>query len=407
MTRSGRVGRWRSTLGLCVAAAVVGLAVLIPLTASPRSGGQMTPPGMMSTDRAGGAVSPPVYAYFYQWFTESSWLRAKHDYPLVGRYSSDSSAILRTQVHEARAAGIDGFLTSWKDTPALDRRLERLIRVATQWHFDVGVVYEALDFDRNPLPVATVERDMQTLVDRWGGSLRSRYYGRPIIIWTGTNNYSRGDIASVREGLGGRAILLAASKNADDYERIADLVDGDAYYWSSADPANSFTAMKLNEMGAAVHARHGIWIAPVTPGFDGRTLGHTRVVPRRGGDTLRKSLAEAYASKPDAIGVISWNEWSENTYIEPGQRYGSEELDALRDYLAARPDQLPSAFDQHHHGWSGLLAAGTLGGASLLAVVVTWVRSRRARRLRGRPWRAPPPGTVSDGSVERLERVRP
>jgi hypothetical protein len=399
MTRSGRLSGWRSALGLCIAAAAAGVAVLIPLTTSPRSGTDVLPPG---TERAIGAVSPPVYAYFYQWFTDSSWLRAKQDYPLVGPYSSDSSAILRTQVHQARAAGIDGFLTSWKDTPALDRRLERLIRVATQWHFDVGVVYEALDFDRNPLPITTVERDLRALVDRWGGSLRSRYYGRPLIIWTGTNDFSRRDIASVRDALGGRAILLAASKNVDDYNQIADLVDGDAYYWSSANPASSITAPKLNEMGAAVHAHHGIWIAPATAGFDGRTLEHTRIVPRRGGDTLRKSLAEAYTSKPDAIGVISWNEWSENTYIEPGKRYGTEELDALRDFLAARPDYMPLPPDQHHRGWSGLLAIATLGGVSVLACLVTWVRARRARKSRNRARHA-----LLDGSVEQLERVLP
>ena len=385
MTRSRHAGTWASALGLCIAAAAAGLAVLIPLTTSPRGGTTVLPPGVLGTDRAAGSISPPVYAYFYQWFTDSSWQRAKQDYPLVGRYSSNSSAILRTQVHEARDAGINGFLTSWKDTPELDRRLERLIRVATEWHFDVGVVYEALDFDRNPLPITTVERDLRTLVDRWGGSLRSRYFGRPLIIWTGTNDYSRSDIAKVRDVLDGRAILLAASKNADDYTHIADLVDGDAYYWSSADPTSSITATKLNEMGAVVHAHHGIWLAPATPGFDGRTLGHTRVIPRLGGVTLRRSLAEAYQSKPDAVGVISWNEWSENTYIEPGRRYGTQELDALRDFLAARPgNHLPSSSGHGHRGWSGLLAAGTLGGVSVLAIVITWVRSRRRRLERKR-----------------------
>jgi hypothetical protein len=385
-----------------VAAAAAGLAMLIPLTASTHGGTTALPPGVPNTGRVAGTVSPPVYAYFYQWFTDSSWLRAKKDYPLVGRYSSDDSAILRTQVHEARAAGIDGFLTSWKDTPALDRRLERLIRVATEWHFDVGVVYEALDFDRNPLPIATVERDLRALVDRWGGSLRSRYFGRPLIIWTGTNDYSRSDITQVRDALDGRAILLAASKNAGDYQRIANLVDGDAYYWSSADPANSFTAAKLNEMGAVVHAHHGIWLAPATAGFDGRTLGHTRVIPRLGGDTLRKSLAEAYASRPDAVGVISWNEWSENTYIEPGKRYGMQELDALRGFLAARPgSHLSVPVTQSTRGWSGLLAACTLGGVSVLAVVIAWVQTRRRRRERNQSRHQRQRDAMIDGYVER------
>jgi hypothetical protein len=378
--------------------------VLIPLTSSPRDGTTVLPPGILGTDRAAGSVNPPVYAYFYQWFTDTSWQRAKQDYPLVGRYSSNSSAILRTQVHEARAAGINGFLTSWKDTPELDRRLERLIRVATEWHFDVGVVYEALDFNRNPLPIGTVERDLRALVDRWGGSLRSRYFGRPLIIWTGTNEYSRSDIAKVRDVLDGRAILLAASKNADDYQQIADLVDGDAYYWSSANPTSSITATKLNEMGSVVHAHHGIWLAPATPGFDGRTLGHTRVVPRLGGVTLRRSLAEAYQSRPDAVGVSSWNEWSENTYIEPGRRYGTEELDALHDFLAARPgNRLPSSSGPGHGGWSGLLAASTLGGVSVLALLITWAQYRRGRRERKRSRHQPELGALVDGSAERLD----
>jgi hypothetical protein len=76
-----------------------------------------------------------------------------------------------------------------------------------------------------------------------------------------------------------------------------------------------------------------VWIAPAAAGFDGRTLGHTRVFTRNVGHGLVQSLKVAYASDPTAVGVISWNEWSENTYIEPGVRYGSTELEALTDYL--------------------------------------------------------------------------
>jgi hypothetical protein len=299
-------------------------------------------------------------------------------------------AVLRKQVHEARGAGINGFLTSWKDTPALDRRLGRLIRVASQWHFDLGVVYEALDFARKPLPIATVEHDMQLLVTRWGTALRSRYYGKPIIIWTGTNEYSRSDIQAVRTMLGSRALLLAASKDVAGYEDIADLVDGEAYYWSSADPNSKYTAAKLRAMSTAVHAHDGIWIAPVTAGFDGRTLGHTRIIPRAGGATLRRSLGLAFADKPDAIGVISWNEWSENTYIEPGIQYGNEELNALRDYLAARDSAQSGKKSAPAAGWSGLRAAGVLAAVSLACGLVAWLVGRRRRRPAGMPDSRPP-----------------
>jgi hypothetical protein len=373
---------WRTVLASTLAAVAVGAAVLVPLVRSSGNDGTVAPPPMTtSAGRTRTVGGPPVYAYFYQWFTASSWGRAKRDYPLVGQYSSDDTAILRKQIHEARAAGIDGFLTSWKDTPALDRRLERLVRVASQWHFDLGVVYEALDFARKPLPITTVERDLNLLVSRWGTALGSNYYGRPVIIWTGTNEFSRSDIQSVRTMLGSRATLLAASKDVASYEQIADLVDGEAYYWSSANPATPFTAQKLQQMSAAVHAHDGIWIAPATPGFDGRTLGHSRVIPRDGGATLRRSLDLAYATKPQAIGVISWNEWSENTYIEPGLRYGNEEVDALRGYLAARQENVRSPSAAGAAGWSGLRAASVLGGISLFGVLVAWALSRRRRKL--------------------------
>ena len=72
----------------------------------------------------------PTLAYYYQWFTTSSWDRAKVDYPLAGRYSSDDEAVMRRQIAQAKSAGIDGFIVSWKDAPVNNRRLEALVDVA-------------------------------------------------------------------------------------------------------------------------------------------------------------------------------------------------------------------------------------------------------------------------------------
>ncbi len=37
----------------------------------------------------------PVLAYYYIWFNPTSWNRAKSDYPLFGRYSSDDVPVMR------------------------------------------------------------------------------------------------------------------------------------------------------------------------------------------------------------------------------------------------------------------------------------------------------------------------
>lgn len=327
----------------------------------------------------------PVFAYFYQWFTPHSWDRAKIDVPLAGKYSSDDPAVLERQVMLARTAGIDGFLTSWKRTPSLDRRLDLLISAASTERFALGVVYEALDFSRQPLPVSTVKSDLLYLLDTRAEALGTAYFGRPLIIWTGIDNYSLGDVRTVAAALAGRAQLLAASRSVAGFERVADLVAGEAYYWSSADPQSPATGVKLSALSSAVHAHHALWMAPAAPGFNGRTLGGTRVVPRRGGTTLHNSLRNAFASSPDAVGLISWNEWSENTYVEPGARYGSQELDVLSAYLQNRPLSAGGFSDElsgrpSGSGWTGLRASAVLAGIGLLATVLLGLAARRRAR---------------------------
>jgi hypothetical protein len=365
-----------------------------------------TASGQGTTSPSGAAAADvPVLAYFYQWFTSSSWDRAKDDYPLAGRYSSDDARVLREQVQLARSAGIDGFLTSWKDTPALDRRLDLLVRVAHSEDFDLGVVYQSLDFARVPLPVATVQRDLLHLVQRWGGDLTTTYYGRPLIVWTGTDQYTTADVHAVRTALGDRALLLASSHSVESYERVAWLLDGLAYYWSSADPTSAMTKDKLAAMSAAVHAHGGLWLPPASSGYDGRTLGGTRVVGRADGRTLVRSLANAYASSPDGVALISWNEWSENTYVEPGGKYGQRELVGLKTFLLGRGASVPPGLtdaDAHRKdppaagappstaaggpardgagaGWNGARAALTLGLLTLGAVPgLSFLGRRRA-----------------------------
>ena len=123
---------------------------------------------------------------------------------------------------------------------------------------------------------------------------------------------------------------------------MADLFDGNAYYWSSGDPLRTPGAQeKLRRFATVVHAHGGLWFAPASPGFDARLVGGTRVVPRRGGATLRASMNAALAASPDAVALISWNEYSENTMVEPSTTYGSAALKTLVGIEHADPGRIP------------------------------------------------------------------
>ena len=343
--------------------------------------------GIAAVVPAARASSPaPVFAYYYIWFNPSSWNRAKSDYPLLGRYSSDDAAIMRQHIEWAKTAGIDGFLVSWKDTEVLDRRLEKLIGLAEQMHFRLGIVYEGLDFKRRPLPATRVANDLRTFETKYASSKVFSSFGKPVVIWSGTWRFSPAEIASVTHRVRPRLRILASEKNAADYERIAPLVDGDAYYWSSVNPKTypNFE-QKLAGMGAAVHRHGGLWIPSAAPGFDARMIGGTRSVPRNDGQTLRTEMAAAVAAQPDMIGLISWNEFSENSYVEPSRRYDTHYVEVLAA-IDGRQLKLATDIDSADPstggaGWQvpllGLLAIGV--GGTLIGVRKR-ERSRQKRR---------------------------
>jgi hypothetical protein len=59
-------------------------------------------------------------------------------------------------------------------------------------------------------------------------------------------------------------------------------------------------------------------------------------VPRDGGRTLKTLFDGNAATHPDDFGLISWNEITEGSYIDPMTRYGSQDLSMLQSVIANR-----------------------------------------------------------------------
>ncbi|HEX9333128.1 MAG TPA: endo-1,3-alpha-glucanase family glycosylhydrolase [Anaerolineales bacterium] len=326
----------------------------------------------------------PVLSYYYIWFDTQSWDRAKIDYPLLGHYSSSNVDVMRQHIQWAKAAGIDGFIVSWKSTDKLNQRLEQLIKVADEENFKLAIIYQGLDFQRDPLPVAQVDADLSYFIDHYADDPAFSLYEKPLVIWSGTWEYSREDVEKVVLGKREQILILASEKNVDGYSRLADLVDGDAYYWSSVNP-DTFTgyAEKLTGMSEAVHANGGLWIAPASPGFDARLIGGKTVVDRKNGQTLQIQFNTALQSSPDAVGLISWNEFSENSHIEPSEKYNHRYLNVLaniRHVSAPRINDFDSSEPgntQENLGLVQILALGLLGISIFAGLAVLIWRNRK------------------------------
>jgi len=353
-------------------------------TASPKPSRTASParspvssPATAHSRSAASAQQIPLLAYFYIWFNPTSWNRLKIDYPLIGRYSSDDVKIMRQQVAMAKQSGITGFLVSWKDTPVLNRRLAELRSVAAAAGFKLGIVLEGRDFYGNPITMSKVQQSFAYLATHYASDPVFDIFGKPLVAWSGTWLFSTKQLASVTSTYGSRLRIVATEKEPSDYHLIAHMFSGDAYYWSSADPLHTpGYASKLAQFSAVVHQHHGLWIAPAAPGFDARLLGGVRDVRRRRGETLRLEINAAIASSPDAVGLISWNEYSENSEIEPSQQYGGTALKVVASIEHAKAPVVqdfnssdPAGF---HAGASQLVILGVfillLGGS--VAIVV-------------------------------------
>ena len=268
----------------------------------------------------------PVFAYYYMWMTGTYWSRPKLDHPVQpfpGDYRSDNPAVIRWQAQQAKAAGLTGLIVSWKDTPTYRAILPLVERAANQAGLKLALLYEGLNHARQPLPAAEVAADLKFFVSTYASNRAwYRINGKPLTMWFGTQKFSRAAVASVTGPVRRKILVLSSGNSVAEFLRLAPYTDGDAYYWSSVSPgADRFYPAKLAAMGVAVHRARKIWLAPFAPGFNDTLIGGQRVVPRNNGVTLRAEFATAHASAPDILGLISWNEWAENTYVEPSVHY--------------------------------------------------------------------------------------
>lgn len=295
------------------------------------------------TARAQQAASSPIptMAYYYIWFENTSWNRAKTDYPLLGRYTSDDEAVMRQHIEWAKSAGLEGFIVSWKSTDLLNQRLDVLTDLAEEQNFQLQIIYQGLDFERNPLPVDIIASDLDYFIENFAQRKAFSLFSRPVVILSGTWEFTPQEVNELTQYRRQDLLILASERNLDGYNRLAHAVDGNAYYWSSVNP-DTFPGYreKLVEMGAAVHQNGGLWIPPAAPGFDARLIGGTTVVERKDGDTFRVQINTALSSSPDILGIISWNEFSENSHIEPSEEIGARYLNILSEINHLPPPQI-------------------------------------------------------------------
>lgn len=286
-----------------------------------------------------------VWAFYIGfWVGGSSWdsqASILTDYPAIGAYDSRDAGVAATHIDQARSAGINAFTVSWygvdngETTAVLNNMLDR----AAERDFKIGAVVDVFNgFDRDHLI-----RSIGYIVnDRANHPAYLRYNGKPVILFAFQANANL-SVAQWQE-----------IRNQIDPDRntvwIAEGLNGCCLYGGAMDGmyafniawANGSSSRYTQERNAVLNNGGSVYVATVHPGWDenniARQLGRpnpTSPRARNNGVFLTNSWNGAVSSGADVVLVVSWNEFLENSHIEPSTTYGNQSLDTLGPLIAS------------------------------------------------------------------------
>jgi hypothetical protein len=260
----------------------------------------------------------------------------------------DVVGMIEADVREAAAAGLTGFVVNWAGSGTSGQTLTstpyngRLQLIVDAVHkvnaagipFKLWLSYKA---SATVLPLSHIDQDLNYILAKYAHdpAFDRAQSPRLTIIWQGSRKYATSALQTI-SGKYRSAARILGDESSWSISRASNL-DGNAYYWSSQNPYSnpqSFTqlaalANMVRVSGTNPDGTRKVWVAPLTPGFDTQLAGGSACVPRRNGQTLSALFAGNAATHPDAFGLISWNEVTEATYIDPMTRYGSQSLTVL------------------------------------------------------------------------------
>ncbi len=264
------------------------------------------------------------------------------DLPTEGLYDQALTATYDRHIATAAAAGIRGFLASWKGTgkkdqnprgPGYDQRLDLLVSRVNAYnathspHFGLGLALAAFgDYNRS---AADIESDLAYFSQRYAKSdaFRNDYSDKPLVMWLDSRKYKVETVHDVSSAAR-PSLYLLGDETSSSWDRDGEFLDGSSYYWSTQNPQSKFSQSAISTLADKVHAAGKPWLAPFIAGYN-KELAGGGCVPRNGIRTLDSIWAMNSASKPEGWFGISWNEFVENTYLEPSQAYGTTYLDEL------------------------------------------------------------------------------
>jgi len=232
-------------------------------------------------------------------------------------------------ISAAHAAGIDGFALNcgeWNGSPRYKRNAAMLFEAARRFGSDFKLFFSA---DRAGAPFGydiSADEAADMVVRYHDHPNQLRYQGRPVLsTFTGDPAWFQAIRAKIRQQIGEDVFLVPSFfppsrhevPNAQDLSELASQskdFDGFFYFGAAGASDDLANAIRLN---AEQWSKSGkLFMAGITPYYRG-LYSNYRVFENNGYDGLMKQWIAAIQSNTNWVELVTWNDWSEDTYFSP------------------------------------------------------------------------------------------
>jgi glycosyltransferase involved in cell wall biosynthesis len=303
-------------------------------------------------------VRPLVGIHYYCWF--GSGIGSRHwndtarsggvsDMPTLGYYPSSSGTTIEAHLRSMEEAGIDfAMLNLHIDARGADAyevaSIENVFSIARQINAKIRFAIHLCPYDCKADDLKTTIEMIRKMFTPRDSYLRLD--GEPVlfIFWTGVYDGDRRWISQLDDWTAGFirvACSLRMYSPQDEHRKTFGMFDG----WSLYSPLELSAPSRWEEVwgqaysDAAAGSRQ-LRIATVSPGYDdshlkdpNRENNPYREVARDYGATYQRTIdfTLSLASHPNLVLITSYNEYHENTQIEPSKNHGTRYMDMTRE----------------------------------------------------------------------------
>ncbi len=290
----------------------------------------------------------PVLAFYYPWYTPSTWCSCKMSDLPTTQYNSSDDATIDRHLAEASGAGITGFISSWWGPgDVTDTNFAKLLAHSATLQNNSGYSFTSTIYFESDAPAFNGTTNMVNALNYMVAHYSNdphffHWQGKPVLFFWDPLGGGRtlAQWASIRSQVDPNNTMIWSAEGVS--MSLLSVFDGihlfSGGYWGiqhgDMPTVDQGFRSQIDAYNAANHTQK-IWAAGVIPGYnDTRIPGRTGtyIVPRNNGVTYRTSWAAALSSQPDWVTITSFNEWFEGAMIEPSVTYGNLYLTITQQY---------------------------------------------------------------------------